>query len=102
LDAYNIGIINFTRDGINKTINSAKGDTDILKALVSIREIVKQGKNLGERDANKERTDRAIFIGIELYINLEKKKRKVTALIKKYPNNLLQYYVIYLDLDKKK
>jgi hypothetical protein len=96
-----IGRVEFNKRGIKETISTASGYTDILKVIPLIKEIIKQGKNLGERKANKERKDKAIFIGIELYVNFNKEKRKVTVLLRKHPFGL-DFYTLYLDLDLNK
>jgi uncharacterized protein YunC (DUF1805 family) len=93
-----LGEIEFTTRGIKKTINAAKGYIDTLKVIPIIREVVKYGKNLGERDSNKIRKDGGVFIGIEKNIELDGIMRVVTVLIIKYPNNVKRYYLMYLDL----
>jgi hypothetical protein len=94
-----IGRVEFTMRGIKKTINEAKGYIDILKVIPIIKEIVKNGENLGKAKANKEREDGGVFISIEKNIKLDDIIRKVTILIIKYPDNKMRYYLMYLDLN---
>jgi hypothetical protein len=97
-----IGKVDFYDGGVGKTVSSAKGNTDILKTMAKIKEIVERGKNIGESEANKERKDKATFISIEKGVTLENVKRKATALIRKQPDNRKDFYTLYLDLKKKK
>ncbi|GHU27499.1 hypothetical protein FACS1894152_4210 [Bacilli bacterium] len=97
-----IGKVVFARVGIDETVHTARGNSDILKAIPYIMDIVKHGENRGEVELKHPRTDGTTkIISLSSKITMDSKLRTVRVLLLKRPDNKY-YYTMYMDLDKKK
>jgi hypothetical protein len=96
-----VGRVDFYGTGIGKTINVSENNPDVLKTIPKIRDIVRKG-DLIDGGYEKDRKDKATFVGIEHDVKIKNKIKTALALIRKQPFNINDFYVLYIRNKKKK